>query len=114
MRQSAYISLYPLWMFLGMAFALGGVYSVVEHTVFETAFVAASAFGIYASLELRSRAALAASVLWLIGFITAFTAEHFANTVSWPLLLMFIGFLILGAGFVFARLAGRIKNAAPA
>jgi hypothetical protein len=114
MRQSNYISLYPVWMFLGMAFALGGVYSFVYETAFETLFIAAAAFGIYASLELRSRASLAASILWLIGFITAFTAEHFANTVGWPLLLIFIGFLILGAGFVFARLAGRIKKAVPA
>lgn len=114
MSKSSYISLYPLWMFLGMGIALGGAYSIVFDTPFETLYVAISVGAIYASLLLRSRAALAASVLSFLGFISSFSARFFADTVGWPLMLMFIGVIILGAGFVFARLAGRIKNAVPA
>lgn len=110
LRRFNFISLYPVWMFAGIGFALGGVYSILYETPLEAAFIGAAALGIYASLLLRSRAALAASVLWLIGFISAFSARHFADTVGWPLLLIVLGFLILGAGLMFARLAGRIRK----
>lgn len=108
------ISLYPLWMFLGTCFALGGFFSLVHGTMIEPLSIALSASAIYGALLLRSRAALAAAVLSTITFIISYTAEHFANTVGWPILLIVIGIAILAAGFLFARLAGRIKNAAPA
>lgn len=112
LRSSNYISLFPVWMFCGSGFALSGFYGLLLNTPLEPLFIGASALGIYASLLLRSRAVLASSVLAMIGFIVSFTARHFANTVGWPLLLIFIGFAVLGSGFFFARMSGRIKNAA--
>ncbi len=67
---------------------------------------------IYAALLLKSRAVLAAAVLSMISFIVAYSAEHFANTIGWPIMLMTLGIIILGAGFMFARLSGRIKASA--
>jgi hypothetical protein len=113
LKKTNYISLYPLWMFLGAANIYSGFFALVEGTLLEALFVALSVLGIYGSLLLRSRAVLAASVIALIGYISYFTSEHFADTVGWPLLLMFLGFVTLGAGFLFARLSGRIKTAQP-
>ncbi len=111
MRNSNNISLFPVWMFAGMGCALAGAYGLLDDTAFEFFYIAIAAAGIYASLILRSRSALAASVISLIGFISEFSAKHFAHTLGWPLVLIFIGILILVAGFGFARLSGRIKAA---
>ncbi len=108
------ISLYPLLMFLGTCFALSGFFSLVHGTIIEPLSIALSAGAIYSALLLRSRAALGAAVLLTIGFIISYTTKHFADTVGWPILLIIIGLAVLACGFLFARLAGRIKNAAPA
>lgn len=110
LSRTNYISLYPVWMFAGTSYALAGAYGLVYNTAFEPLFAGVAALAIYGALLLRSRAVLAASVLSLISFIVSYTAIHFADTVGWPLLLIFLGFVILGAGFLFARLAGRIKH----
>ncbi|MGB4058379.1 MAG: hypothetical protein WBK77_09885 [Alphaproteobacteria bacterium] len=113
LKKSAYISLYPVWMFVGTAYALGGAYSMLRETPIEPLYIIPAVACAYASLLIRSRAVLAASILCLIGFIIDFSARYFANTVGWPLLLIFIGFAVLASGLLFSRLAGRIKNAAP-
>ena len=59
---------------------------------------------------MRSRAMLAASIISLISFITYYAKRHFAESVGWPLLLILFGFIILLAGFVFARLSARIRE----
>jgi hypothetical protein len=114
LSRSNYISLYPFWMFLGTCFSLGGFFALVHQTPIEPLSIALSAGAIYGALRLRSRAVLAAAVLSTISFIISYTAEHFADTVGWPILLIIIGLAVLACGFLFARLAGRIKNAAPA
>ena len=107
------ISLYPVWMFVGTGFALSGAYGLLNNTMLGALFAGVAALAIYGALLLRSRAVLAASVISLISFIVSFSARHFANTVGWPILLMVLGVMVLMAGFMFARLAGRIKNATP-
>jgi hypothetical protein len=114
LSRSHYISLYPVWMFVGTCLSLGGFFGLTHQTAIEPLSIALSAGAIYLALLLRSRAVLAASVLSTIGFIVSYTAEHFANTVGWPILLIIIGLLILASGFMFARLAGRIKSTIPA
>lgn len=112
LRRSSYISLHPLWMFCGAMFALGGAYSMVHGWVIEPLYAGISALAIYGALLLRSRAVLAAAVISLISFIVGYSAEHFAGTVGWPLLLIFIGIVTLASGFMFAKLSGKIKKSA--
>ena len=111
LRRSNYISLHPLWMFLGTSFALGGLYSLFP-VALQPVVIGFAGIAIYAALLLKSRAVLAAAVLSMISFIVAYSAEHFANTIGWPIMLMALGLIILGAGFMFARLSGRIKASA--
>jgi xanthosine utilization system XapX-like protein len=73
-------------------------------------FAGLATLAIYAALALRSRAVLAAAILGLLGFMVDYTQRHFAKSVSWPLLLILFGFVVLVAGFAFARLAGRIRE----
>jgi hypothetical protein len=109
---SSYISASPVWLFVGTAFALGGAYSMLYDTAVAPLFAGGATLAIYAALTLRSRAMLAAAILGLLGFIGDYAQRHFAKSISWPLLLIVFGFVILIAGFVFARLAGRIKESA--
>jgi hypothetical protein len=110
-ERTNYISLFPLWMFVGTGYALAGFYGVMPAAL-EPVGIAVSGLAIYGALQLKSRAVLAAAVLSMISFIIKYSAEHFANTIAWPVMLIFFGILVLASGFVFARLSGRIKASA--
>jgi len=108
--RSPFISASPVWQFVGTAFALGGAYRLLYDTAGAPLFAGVATLAIYAALILRSRAMLGAAILGLLGFTAAYAERHFANSISWPLLLILFGFVILLAGFAFARLSGRIKE----
>lgn len=110
LNRSPFISAPPVWLFVGTSLTLGGIYGIWFDTAWEPLFVGASTLAIYAALMLRSRAMLAAAIISLIGFIVAYAERHFAHNVSWPLMLIGFGVLLLLAGFVFARLSSRIKE----
>jgi hypothetical protein len=108
--RSSFISASPVWLFTGAGFALGGVYSMVRDTSGEPLFAGAATLAIYSALALRSRSMLAASIISLVSFLAYYAQRHFAKSVGWPLLLILFGFIILLAGFAFARLSARIKE----
>ena len=108
--QAPIISASPVWMFAGTAFALGGAYHLLYDTAAAPAFAGIATLAVYAALALRSRAMLAAGILGLLGFMVDYTERHFADSVSWPLLLIVFGFVVLLSGVAFARLSGRIKQ----
>lgn len=110
LRRAKFTAATPLWFFAGGGFALGGAYSLLYNTPYEPAYVGIAALGIYAALLLKSRAALAVSVLSLVGFISYYTHKHFAGMVSWPLLLILLGFMLLAAGTAFVRLSRKISS----
>jgi hypothetical protein len=110
LRRSRFISASPVWLFVGTCFALGGVYSMLYETAGAPLFAGVATLAIYAALMLRSRAMLAAAILCLMIFVVAYAQRHFANSVGWPLLIVMFGFMLLVAGFAFARLSGRIRK----
>jgi hypothetical protein len=112
LSRASFISASPVWMFVGTAYALGGAYHMLYDTVGAPLFAGIATVAIYAALALRSRAMLAAAILGLLGFTGDYAERYFADSVSWPLLLIVFGFVILLAGFAFARLSGRIKESA--
>ena len=57
---------------------------------------------------------LAAAILGLLGFMVDYSQRHFARNVSWPLLLILFGFVVLLSGVVFARLWGESESRRPA
>jgi hypothetical protein len=111
LRKTENISFFPLWIFLGAGFSFAGLYNFLEGMRIEYLFFMAPAIGIYAALALRTRALLAVSVICLVAFIADYSATHFANTIGWPILLILLGALTLGSGFLFARLSKQIKTA---
>lgn len=112
LRRAEFTAATPLWFFGGAGFALGGAYSILYNTPYEPAYIGITALGVYAALLLKSRAALAASILSLVGFISYYTHKHFAGTTGWPLLLILLGFMLLAAGSIFMKLSRKIASPA--
>jgi hypothetical protein len=109
LTRSKFTSASPIWFFAGTSFALGGVYSALHNTIVEPLFAGIATLAIYAALAVRSRAMLASAILALIIYIIAYAQRHFADSVSWPLLVILFGFMVLAAGWVFARLSVRMR-----
>lgn len=114
LRSLSRMAALPLWFFFGAVLWLGGLYSLLRDTSGEVLYIGIAAAGLYIALLLRSRAALAVSILAMIGFISDFTARHFADAVGWPILLIVLGILMLGAGLAFVKLAEKMKPTLPA
>lgn len=110
--RTNYISLAPIWMFAGTGYALAGVYGLLKDSALEPAFIIVAGLAVYGALMLRSRAVLAAAIISLISFIVTYMNIHFPDTLGGPIGLIFVGIIVLAAGFVFAKLAGRIKASA--
>ena len=61
---------------------------------------------LYACVRLQSRALLLTTVLAMLGFIGYLTAEHFVDSLGWPISLILMGVAFIGV----ATLAMRIKR----
>ncbi len=48
---------------------------------------------------IRSRLVLLISVLFLVAHFIYITNEHFADSISWPILLVILGFIFIGLGY---------------
>lgn len=53
----------------------------------------------YVSVLVRSKAMLLLAALFLIIHLIKLTAEYFGDSVSWPLALIFVGFLVIAIGY---------------
>ncbi len=67
--------------------------------VFDVLFIAILFAGFYGSIFLKSRAMLGLSALFLMIHIGKLTAEYFADSVGWPVALIFIGFVVIAVGY---------------
>ncbi len=55
---------------------------------------------IFLSSELKSKAVLVVSTLMLMVYIMKITGEYFAESLGWPLALVFAGLLLMGVGYM--------------
>lgn len=54
----------------------------------------------FISTKLKSRAMLFFGAVFLVGYIFKITGEYFQDSLSWPLLLILAGFLLMGVGYL--------------
>jgi hypothetical protein len=85
----------PFWYFVGDAAFLYGLFDAVRETPLEILFLAAAAGLIYMSAALHSRTLLFVTTAAIFGYTGWFTAEHFANSVGWPLALIAFGLFMI-------------------
>ncbi len=86
----------PFWYFIGGGVLLGGVFAAVEGGPAEIAYLGVNGFLVYLSIRLASRAMLAVSVFGLIGYLSYFTNEYFANVIGWPVAMIVMGMVMIG------------------
>jgi len=108
--KSAHALLAPFGYFVGAACTMWGSFDLIEGGPLEILFLGITSGFIYLSTIVRSRTLLFVSSFGMLSYIGYFSAEHFANSVGWPLTLIILGLLMLGlASFVF-KLNRQIKD----
>jgi hypothetical protein len=105
--RQAHRDVTPPWYFVGAAAVLGGVFDLVESSPVEVVFVAAAASFVYLSVVVRSRTLLVVSILAILAYTGYFTAEHFADSVGWPMALVGFGLAMIGLSALAVRLDRR-------
>ena len=55
--------------------------------------------GVALSVYLKSRSILVISTLFLVAHISYITGEYFADSLGWPISLVFLGFVFIGIGY---------------
>ena len=86
----------PFWYFIGGGCLLGGVFAAVQVGPAEIAYLGVNGFLVYLSIRLASRAMLVVAVLGLIGYLSYFTYQYFANVIGWPVALIVMGLVMIG------------------
>lgn len=104
LNNSRHAAIAPFWYFVGSVTLLISVFDAVENTPFELAYLGITAFMVFLSTYVRSRTLLLISTLAMLCYIGYFTAEHFANTLSWPLLLILGGLVLIGLSSLAVKL----------
>jgi hypothetical protein len=102
-KSGRYSRLTGLGYFAGSIMAYAGLFDLVQHTRVELLYLAVTASMLYACVVLQSRALLLTTVLAMLGFIGYYTAQHFADSLGWPVALVLMGVAFLGVGAMAMR-----------
>jgi Predicted membrane protein (DUF2157) len=81
--------------FLGAAFL-----NVIENEVWQLFYFALVGGCLWTAVHLRSRIVLVMSMLFLVIHISYITSEYFADSIGWPIALVFLGFMFIGLGYL--------------
>lgn len=97
-----------LGFFIGSIMTYAGLFDLVQHSAFELVFLGVTASILYACVVLQSRTLLLTTVLAMLSFIGYYSAEHFANSLGWPITLVVMGVGCLGVGTIAIKVKQRI------
>lgn len=97
-----------LWFLLSAGLVYSGIISIIFDTPIEILFLLFSLMGAYLALVIKNRTILAVSIINFIGYISYFSEKHFADIISWPVLLIALGFLLIGAGRIYIKLSQKL------
>jgi hypothetical protein len=104
LNQSKHLAIAPFWYFVGAVILMWSVFEAVEKTPFELLYLGLSALLIFLSTHVRSRTLLLVGTLSMLIYIGYYTAEHFANTLGWPIALVMIGIALIALSSLAVRL----------
>ena len=107
-KSERYPRLIALAYFVGSLMAYAGLFDLVQNTPFELIYLAVTASVLYACVVLESRALLLTTVIAMLGFIAYYSAEHFANSLGWPVTLVLMGVAFLSVGAIALKVKRRI------
>lgn len=107
-KEGRYQRLVGLGYFIGSIMTYSGLFDLVQNTSVELLYLAVTASILYACVVLQSRALLLTTVIAMLAFIGYYSAEHFVNSLGWPVTLVFMGVTFLGVGTIAIKVKQRI------
>ena len=109
-NKTPYRSFVPFTYFVfAMMFACGTFSIIHDIPVVDFLLIGVASGMIYMSVVAQSRSLLVASVLVMIGYLGYFTAEYFADMLSWPIAVIMMGFVMIGLSRYAVKLSADIK-----
>ena len=97
----------PFWYLAGSVLFFHGLFELVQRTVFELVFLAVACAGVFLSTWVRSRTLLFVCTIAILTYISYFTAEHFQDSLGWPLVLILLGLVFIALSAVAMRINKR-------
>jgi hypothetical protein len=94
--RQGYRGITASWYFVGAAAFLAGLFDAVEDSALEVLFLGAAAGFVYLSVVVGSRMLLFVATLAILAYTGWFTAQHFADSIGWPLTLIAFGLAMIG------------------
>lgn len=91
---------------VGSIMVYTGLFDLVYKTPFELLHFAVTTSMLYACVVLQSRALLLTTVIAMLSFIGYFTAQHFVDSLGWPVTLVLMGVAFIGV----SSLAIKVKR----
>ncbi len=85
--------------FLSAALALGG-WGAHRNVFWELVYPILVFAALFLSVQVKSKAVLVWSALFLMGYIFKITSEYFSASLGWPFALVIAGFAMMAAGFL--------------
>lgn len=86
-----------------LLFALGAFAIMLSFEMmdgfFNLFFILVVFAGFYSSIFLKSRSVLVLSAIFLVSHLIKITGEYFADSISWPIALILLGFVVIGVGY---------------
>jgi hypothetical protein len=107
LERTPHREIVPFWYVVGAGSAYGGLFGLVEGTAVELVFLLAASGGLVLSAWLRRRTLLIVSTIAILAFISYFTAEHFVDSIGWPLALVLLGIVLLLLSAMALRISRR-------
>jgi hypothetical protein len=105
-KDGRQLRLSGLGYLIGSAIAYIGLFDLVHKTPIELLYFAVTASMLYACVLLQSRALLLTTVIAMLSYIGYFTAQHFVDSLGWPVSLVLMGVAFMGI----SALAMRVKR----
>ncbi len=97
-KAGRYPRLTAFGYFVGSIMAYSGLFDLVQNTSVELLYIVVTASMLYVCVVLQSRVMLLTTVIAMLSFIGYYSAEHFANSLGWPVTLILMGVVFLGIG----------------
>jgi hypothetical protein len=91
---------------VGSIMVYSGLFDLVYKTPFELLHFAVTASMLYACVVLQSRVLLLTTVIAMLSFIGYYTAQHFVDSLGWPVTLVLMGVAFIGV----STLAIKVKR----
>ena len=107
LERTAHRVIIPFWYLAGSVYFFGGLFALLVNTFIELLFVVVACGGVFLSMHVRSPMLLFVSTATILGYVSHFTNKYFLDSLGWPLVLVLLGFVLIGLSALAIRINRR-------